>query len=118
MKINRQIHIMTPFTSLLRHATVIKNVIGLVEIIKKYIVFCFRYQGFRVLIEREWLDFGHKFADRCGHQFGPEDPNERSPIFLQWLDVVHQMMLQYPCSFEFNDAYLVSCLYLLNNKIR
>ncbi|XP_049878882.1 myotubularin-related protein 4 isoform X2 [Pectinophora gossypiella] len=64
-------------------------------------------EGFRVLIEREWLDFGHKFADRCGHQFGPEEPNERSPIFLQWLDVVHQMMHQYPCSFEFNEAYLI-----------
>lgn len=64
-------------------------------------------EGFRILIEREWLDFGHKFADRCGHQFGPEDPNERSPIFLQWLDVVHQMMLQFPCSFEFNEAYLI-----------
>ncbi|XP_037292520.1 myotubularin-related protein 3 isoform X2 [Manduca sexta] len=64
-------------------------------------------EGFRILIEREWLDFGHKFADRCGHQFGPEDPNERSPIFLQWLDVVHQMMVQFPCSFEFNDAYLI-----------
>lgn len=64
-------------------------------------------EGFRILIEREWLDFGHKFADRCGHLFGPEDPNERSPIFLQWLDVVHQMMLQFPCSFEFNEAYLI-----------
>ncbi|KAL4711869.1 hypothetical protein ACJJTC_006038 [Scirpophaga incertulas] len=64
-------------------------------------------QGFRVLIEREWLDFGHKFAERCGHQFGGEDPNERSPIFLQWLDVVHQLMLQHPCSFEFNEAYLI-----------
>ncbi|XP_028159421.1 myotubularin-related protein 4-like, partial [Ostrinia furnacalis] len=64
-------------------------------------------QGFQVLIEREWLDFGHKFADRCGHQFAAEEPNERSPIFLQWLDVVHQMMAQYPCSFEFNEAYLI-----------
>ncbi|XP_047999007.1 myotubularin-related protein 4 isoform X3 [Leguminivora glycinivorella] len=64
-------------------------------------------EGFRVLVEREWLDFGHKFADRCGHQFGPEDPNERSPIFLQWLDVVYQLMRQYPCSFEFNEAYLI-----------
>ncbi|XP_053617687.1 myotubularin-related protein 4 isoform X2 [Plodia interpunctella] len=65
-------------------------------------------EGFRILIEREWLDFGHKFADRCGHQFSPtEDLNERSPIFLQWLDVVHQLMLQYPCSFEFNEAYLI-----------
>ncbi|KAL0867551.1 hypothetical protein ABMA27_008321 [Loxostege sticticalis] len=64
-------------------------------------------EGFRVLIEREWLDFGHKFADRCGHQFAAEEPNERSPIFLQWLDVVHQLMVQYPCSFEFNEAYLI-----------
>ncbi|XP_052751987.1 myotubularin-related protein 3 isoform X3 [Galleria mellonella] len=64
-------------------------------------------EGFRILIEREWLDFGHKFADRCGHLFGSEDPNERSPIFLQWLDAVHQLMLQYPCSFEFNEAYLI-----------
>ncbi|KAI8442408.1 hypothetical protein MSG28_005923, partial [Choristoneura fumiferana] len=64
-------------------------------------------EGFRVLVEREWLDFGHKFADRCGHQFGPEEPNERSPIFLQWLDVVYQLMRQYPCSFEFNEAYLI-----------
>ncbi|CAH0402660.1 unnamed protein product [Chilo suppressalis] len=64
-------------------------------------------QGFRTLIEREWLDFGHKFADRCGHQFGPEEPNERSPIFLQWLDVTYQLMLQHPCHFEFNEAYLL-----------
>ncbi|XP_045770203.1 myotubularin-related protein 4 isoform X2 [Maniola jurtina] len=64
-------------------------------------------QGFRILVEREWLDFGHKFADRCGHQFGAEDPNERSPIFLQWLHVVYQMMVQYPWSFEFNEAYLI-----------
>ncbi|XP_048482408.1 myotubularin-related protein 4 isoform X3 [Plutella xylostella] len=67
-------------------------------------------EGFRVLIEREWLDFGHKFADRCGHQFGPEEPNERSPIFLQWLDLVHQCMLQYPTSFQFSEAYLIKLL--------
>ncbi|XP_050666457.1 myotubularin-related protein 4-like isoform X2 [Leptidea sinapis] len=64
-------------------------------------------QGFRILIEREWLDFGHKFGDRCGHQFGGEDPNERSPIFLQWLHVVYQLVRQFPCSFEFSEAYLI-----------
>ncbi|CAK1541397.1 unnamed protein product [Leptosia nina] len=63
--------------------------------------------GFRVLIEREWLDFGHKFAERCGHQVGGDDPNERSPIFLQWLHIIYQLMLQFPCAFQFNEAYLI-----------
>ena len=64
-------------------------------------------QGFQVLCEREWLDFGHKFADRCGHAVGKVDPSERCPVFLQWLDCVHQLLLQFPCSFEFSQAYLV-----------
>ncbi|XP_044740718.1 myotubularin-related protein 4 isoform X2 [Chrysoperla carnea] len=64
-------------------------------------------EGFRVLCEREWLDFGHKFADRCGHAVGQDDPNERCPVFLQWLDCVHQLLHQFPCSFEFSQTYLV-----------
>ncbi|KRT84772.1 tyrosine phosphatase, partial [Oryctes borbonicus] len=63
--------------------------------------------GFRVLIEREWLAFGHKFADRCGHPTGSDDQNERCPVFLQWLDCVHQLLRQFKCSFEFSDTYLV-----------
>lgn len=57
----------------------------------------------------EWLDFGHKFADRCGHGENSDDLNERCPVFLQWLDCVHQLQRQFPCSFEFNEAFLVSC---------
>ena len=63
-------------------------------------------QGFQVLVEREWLDFGHRFADRCGHGFDT-DGNQRCPVFLQWLDCVHQLTRQFPCSFEFNEAFLV-----------
>ncbi|XP_063929723.1 myotubularin-related protein 4 isoform X2 [Zophobas morio] len=63
-------------------------------------------EGFRILIEREWLAFGHKFADRCGHTING-DPNERCPVFLQWLDCVHQLLLQFDCSFEFSQTYLV-----------
>ncbi|XP_072164266.1 phosphatidylinositol-3,5-bisphosphate 3-phosphatase MTMR4-like [Diadema setosum] len=75
-------------------------------------------QGFQVLVEREWLDFGHKFADRCGHRPGHDDANERCPVFLQWLDCIHQLLRQYPTSFEFNETFLVklvqhtySCLF-------
>lgn len=59
-------------------------------------------------METEWLDFGHKFADRCGHGENSEDLNERCPVFLQWLDCVHQLQRQFPCSLEFNEAFLVS----------
>ncbi|XP_030392392.1 myotubularin-related protein 4 isoform X1 [Gopherus evgoodei] len=75
-------------------------------------------EGFQVLIESDWLDFGHKFGDRCGHHENVEDQNEQCPVFLQWLDSVHQLLKQFPCLFEFNEAFLVklvqhtySCLY-------
>lgn len=75
-------------------------------------------EGFRVLVEREWLSFGHKFSDRCGHGPGSDETNERCPVFLQWLDCVHQIHRQFPCSFEFDMGYLIklaqhshSCLF-------
>uniref|UniRef100_A0A3P8VU42 phosphatidylinositol-3,5-bisphosphate 3-phosphatase n=1 Tax=Cynoglossus semilaevis TaxID=244447 RepID=A0A3P8VU42_CYNSE len=82
-------------------------------------------EGFQVLVETEWLDFGHKFGDRCGHQENTDDVSEQCPVFLQWLDCIHQLLKQFPCLFEFNEAFLVklvqhtySCLYgtfLCNN---
>lgn len=64
--------------------------------------------GFKTLVEREWLSFGHKFGDRCGHGLNSYELNERCPVFLQWLDCVHQIHNQFPCSFEFSIGYLVS----------
>uniref|UniRef100_A0A6G1SK07 Myotubularin-related protein 3 n=1 Tax=Aceria tosichella TaxID=561515 RepID=A0A6G1SK07_9ACAR len=64
------------------------------------------FDGFRTMIQREWLDFGHKFADRCGSNPCNEDPNERCPVFLQWLDCIQQLLVQYPKHFEFNSRYL------------
>ncbi|KAI6649290.1 Myotubularin-related protein 2 [Oopsacas minuta] len=60
--------------------------------------------GFVILIEKEWLSFGHKFEDRLGY---PSLPNERSPIFLQFLDCVWQLTRQYPSAFEFNSLFLL-----------
>jgi hypothetical protein len=45
--------------------------------------------GFLVLIEKDWLSFGHMFKQRLG-QAG--DAHEQSPVFHQWLDCVWQVL--------------------------
>jgi len=62
--------------------------------------------GFAILIEKEFIDFGHKFKDRGG-QCTEKKKDERSPVFLQFLDAVHQLMNQFPTSFGFNERLLV-----------
>lgn len=87
-------------------------------------------RGFEVLIEKEWCSFGHKFAQRTG---GPADggiflpsslsaglvvngsgrlsnSDERSPVFLQFIDCVWQTMQQFPHSFEFNERFLITIM--------
>ncbi len=64
-------------------------------------------KGFQVLIEKEWVSFGFKFLDRCGHGGVSGAPNEVSPIFVQWLDAVYQVLLQFPTHFEFNELFLI-----------
>eukprot|EP00026_Physarum_polycephalum_P003853 Phypoly_transcript_03869.p1 GENE.Phypoly_transcript_03869~~Phypoly_transcript_03869.p1 ORF type:complete len:754 (+),score=92.90 Phypoly_transcript_03869:56-2317(+) len=64
--------------------------------------------GFIVLIEKEWLACGHRFLSRVGHGIkNPSDQN-RSPVFLQFLDCVYQITLQFGCSFEFNENFLIT----------
>eukprot|EP01012_Entosiphon_sulcatum_P014936 TRINITY_DN19966_c0_g1_i1.p1 TRINITY_DN19966_c0_g1~~TRINITY_DN19966_c0_g1_i1.p1 ORF type:complete len:937 (-),score=103.03 TRINITY_DN19966_c0_g1_i1:3-2813(-) len=91
------------------------------------------FEGFIRLVDREWLQHGHKFGHRCSNgalsssttgddtwEDWEEEPSskdkekgeekekveERSPIFVQWLDAVHQVMLQFPQAFEFTPALL------------
>uniref|UniRef100_A0A1A8P4E8 phosphatidylinositol-3,5-bisphosphate 3-phosphatase n=1 Tax=Nothobranchius pienaari TaxID=704102 RepID=A0A1A8P4E8_9TELE len=67
-------------------------------------------RGFQVLVEKEWISFGHKFSTRVGH--GDEDHGnmERSPQFVQFVDCVWQMTRQFPAAFEFNELYLITVL--------
>ncbi|KAL6125559.1 hypothetical protein ACLB2K_073615 [Fragaria x ananassa] len=105
--------------------------------------------GFQALVEKDWLAFGHPFADRVGMpaitgstnipselprqsstgsfqsspnrqtagSFSSQAPtshaqtsNNYSPIFLQWVDCVSQLMRMYPFAFEFSSVFLVDLL--------
>lgn len=63
-------------------------------------------RGLAIVIQKEWISFGHKFAVRIGHAKQDLNDSERSPIFLQFLDCVYQLTQLFPSSFEFNDDYL------------
>lgn len=74
---------------------------------------CRTVQGFEALIEREWLQAGHPFTTRCKHSaFAPmhADKREFSPVFMLFLDCVSQIMKQFPCSFEFDEDFLILLL--------
>lgn len=71
---------------------------------------CRTVRGFEALVEREWLQAGHPFSQRCQHSVYA-NPNLRTknhaPIFLLFLDSVWQIHQQFPCSFEFNEQFLI-----------
>lgn len=92
--------------------------------------------GFMVLIEKEWIGFGHKFCTRHGHKEMAnitvpdlDDANrfgkmfqafmtevskrglQTGPIFRQWLDCVYQLVYAFPDRFEFNERFLRRLLY-------
>ena len=65
-------------------------------------------RGFCALIEKDWTSFGHQFARRCGTRVGTDRKNhgdrQRSPVFLQFLDCVWQLLQQFPSEFEFAEV--------------
>jgi myotubularin-related protein 1/2 len=64
--------------------------------------------GLEILIEKEWLSFGHKFSQRIGHGDRNHNDDQRAPVFLQFIDCVWQMTRQFPCAFEFNELFLIT----------
>ncbi|ONM04141.1 Phosphatidylinositol-3-phosphatase myotubularin-1 [Zea mays] len=105
------------------------------------------FSGFQALVEKDWLAFGHPFAERMGvptvaenggsqyellrqpslgnlssspsrNTLGPPGPssnspvqsqtsNNTSPILLQWLDCISQLLRLYPSAFQFSSKFLV-----------
>ncbi|XP_078238290.1 myotubularin-related protein 11 isoform X2 [Pogona vitticeps] len=62
--------------------------------------------GFQSLIQKEWVAAGHPFQQRLN--LLQKNDREESPVFLLFLDCVWQLLQQFPCAFEFTDAYLVA----------
>ena len=93
-------------------------------------------RGFQILVEKDFISFGHKFLDRCGHlssekfflapvdgvgssdvtqalfasvqnRFsGNHHVRETSPVFHQFLEAVRNIQRQFPTRFEFNELFL------------
>ncbi len=67
---------------------------------------------FEALVEREWVQSGHPFWSRTTK--GPFNDSvaakskSHAPTFVIFLDCVWQIHNQFPCSFEFNESFLVT----------
>lgn len=67
--------------------------------------------GFHVLLQKELVAMGHPFAQRSGGigVAAPENGREdkEAPLFMLFLDCVHQLQVQFVSSFQFGSEYLI-----------
>eukprot|EP00658_Telonema_sp_P-2_P067785 TRINITY_DN5671_c0_g1_i4.p1 TRINITY_DN5671_c0_g1~~TRINITY_DN5671_c0_g1_i4.p1 ORF type:complete len:663 (-),score=146.19 TRINITY_DN5671_c0_g1_i4:342-2330(-) len=74
------------------------------------------------LIEQQWTGYGHRFSTRVGNACSESaalgikfKPDQISPVFLQYIECIWQLMMQNPTAFEFNAYFLVTVLERLTN---
>ncbi|XP_060919189.1 myotubularin-related protein 9-like isoform X1 [Labrus mixtus] len=69
---------------------------------------CRSLEGFLALLEREWVQAGHPFMQRCAHSaFSHTRLQQESPVFLLLLDCVWQLWRQFPLALGFSEALLL-----------
>lgn len=56
-------------------------------------------EGFQILIEKDWIRFGHQFGVRLAQGMNDPQGEEKSQVFLQFLDCVSQLLYQFPSDF-------------------
>lgn len=64
--------------------------------------------GFLALLEREWVQAGHPFQQRCAHSaYSHARLRQEAPVFLLLLDCVWQLGRQFPLALGFSEALLI-----------
>lgn len=66
------------------------------------------FTGFAMLLEKEWIAGGHKFAQRVGHCSADFLDDQRSPVFIQFLDCMWQILHREGAKFEFGTPFLIA----------
>ncbi|XP_058471151.1 myotubularin-related protein 9-like isoform X1 [Solea solea] len=69
---------------------------------------CRTMEGFLALLEREWVQAGHPFQQRCAHSaYSHTRLQQESPVFLLLLDCVWQLWRQFPLALGFSETLLL-----------
>ncbi|XP_049597079.1 myotubularin-related protein 9 isoform X3 [Syngnathus scovelli] len=69
---------------------------------------CRSLEGFLRLLEREFVQAGHPFQQRCSHSaFSHARLQQECPMFLLLLDCVWQLWCQFPLALGFSEALLL-----------
>ena len=64
-------------------------------------------RGLCALVAKEWCTFGHKFQQRLGlGDVKFDEDGECSPVFIQFLDCLWQLVTQFPALFEYTPRLL------------